>query len=314
MKADIMTKDGQKKGSVDLPAQFGEALRPDVVKRAFASLEASSRQSYGSDPDAGMKASARVSKKRRDYRGSYGIGISRVPRKVMSRRGTRMNWTGAIAPGTVGGRRAHPPTSKKVWTKSINKKERRLAIRAAIAATISKVDVVARGHKVPASFPIIFTDDVQRIAKTSDVRKALEGVGITDELSRAKGKIIRAGRGTMRGRKYRRKTGPLLVVSDACELQKAARNIPGLSCAVVSNLNVRLLAPGGQAGRLTFFTESAIKRLKEEKLFTEEYKAPKKEVEKAPVKKVAAKPTSTPKPAVEKKPVEKKEEKPVKKE
>ena len=49
-----------------------------------------------------------------------------------------MNWVGAFAPGTVGGRRAHPPKSEKIWSKKINKKENAKAIRSAISATLLK--------------------------------------------------------------------------------------------------------------------------------------------------------------------------------
>ena len=84
-----------------------------LIKRAVLTLQNNKRQRYGANPEAGKKVSAALSKRRRKYRGSYGHGISRVPRKILSRRGTSMNWQGAFAPGTVGGRRAHPPKAEK---------------------------------------------------------------------------------------------------------------------------------------------------------------------------------------------------------
>ncbi len=280
MKANVFGLNAEKKGSAELPAQFSEHLRPDVIRKVFRAMELSARQSYGASPEAGKRASAELSRRRRDYRGSYGFGISRVPRKILSRRGTRMNWVGAFAPGTVGGRRAHPPKPEKVWAREINKKERRLAIRAAISASAVKDVVEARGHIVPEQFPLVLSDEFESISSTNQLMEVLAKLGLEKELARAAVKSIRAGKGKMRGRKYRKRTGPLLVVSRQCEVQKAARNIPGVSCAVVTNLNVRLLAPGGNHGRLTLFTESAIARLREEKLFTEEHK-PKKEEKKA---------------------------------
>ena len=82
-------------------------------------------------------------------------------------------------------------------------------------------------------------------------------------------KKIRAGKGTLRGRKYQRKVGPLLVVSKKCSLQKAAKNFHGLDVSLVSNLDILKLAPGGVPGRLCIFTNSSIKAL-QEGLFTGE--------------------------------------------
>lgn len=39
------------------------------------------------------------------------------------------------------------------------------------------------------------------------------------------------------------------------------RNIPGVDTVHVSRLNIRLLAPGGQLGRLTVFTQGALQKL-----------------------------------------------------
>ena len=155
MKVDVLSLTKTSIGKKDLPRQFDEPVRPDLIKRAVESIQANRRQKYGTDPKAGMKASAELSRRRRKYRGSYGHGISRVPRKILSRRGTRFNWVGAVAPGTVGGRKAHPPKAIKEWVRKINKKERRKAIRSALAATMNPEIVTARGHKVPESYPFI---------------------------------------------------------------------------------------------------------------------------------------------------------------
>src|SRR3989338_4308850 len=154
MKIKIIKKDMSSPGQIELPAQFKESLREDLIRRAFTSLRSHKRQPYGALPTAGKRQSAKLSRRRRDYKTSYGIGISRVPRKILSRSGTRFNWVGAFAPGTVGGRRAHPPTAEKQWEKKINVKERRKAICAALAATVQKELVAGRGHKLPAHYPI----------------------------------------------------------------------------------------------------------------------------------------------------------------
>lgn len=254
-------------GKIKLPPQFDEDIRPDLIKKAFLTLQSNRRQPYGADPRAGKKASAELSRRRRKYRGSYGIGISRVPRKILSRRGTRMNWTGAFAPGTVGGRRAHPPKAEKVWIKKINKKERRRAIRSALTATIAKDLVAKRGHTVPVNYPFIIEDKIESLDKTKQIKDVLIKLGLKQELERSSKKTIRAGKGKARGRKYRRKKGILVVVSKDCSLKQAIKNIPGINAAKVNNLNVELLAPGANPGRLTLFTQRAIAKLEKEKLF-----------------------------------------------
>ena len=133
-------------GKKEIPACFQSTVRPDLVKKAVLAIRANNRQAYGADPTAGMKQISRVSRRRRDYQTSYGHGISRVPRKVLNRRGTRFYWVGAIAAGTVGGKAAHPPKAEKNWMQKINKKENRLAIKAALAATMYKDLVQKQGH------------------------------------------------------------------------------------------------------------------------------------------------------------------------
>ena len=71
----------------------------------------------------------------------------------------------------------------------------------------------------------------------------------------------------MRGRKYKRKKGMLIVVSDDCKLIKAASNIAGLDVVDVKKINAELLAPGAKPGRLTLWSESALDGMEKEKLF-----------------------------------------------
>lgn len=267
MKADVLSIKGEKVKTIELPEQFDEAIRPDVIKRAVVVIQANKRQPYGANTRAGKRASAKLSRRRKKYRGSYGHGISRVPRKILTRRGTNMYWVGALAPGTVGGRRAHPPKAEKVWYKKINVKERRLAIRSALAATCIKELVEQRGH-ISKHIPIIIDSGFESAKNTKEVKEALTKLGLEQELERAAIKKIRPGRGKSRGRKYKLKKGPLIVVAGKCSLQMSAKNIPGVDVAVVDSLNAELLAPGSEPGRLTIFTDKAIQRLDKEKLFT----------------------------------------------
>jgi large subunit ribosomal protein L4e len=268
MKIPVKNLENKEIKKIDLPIQFIEVIREDLIKRAVFAVESSLRVPYGADPQAGKKHSTYMSRRRRNYRGSYGAGISRVPRKILNRRGRRMYWVGAFAPGTVGGRRAHPPKSEKIWLKNINKKERRLAIRSALSSTILKEVVEKRGHKVPEGFPFIVDSSAENLSKTKDVKKMLLALGFNEELERITSyKKIRAGKGKIRGRRYKQKTGPLLVVSDKCTLLKAGANIPGIDVVQISDINAKLLAPGAVPGRLTLYTEKSIELLKEKNMF-----------------------------------------------
>ena len=267
MKLDILNSQNKKTGDRELPTQFSEGYRPDLIKRAVHSLQSKARQAYGSSPEAGLRHSSKLSKRRRKYRGCYGFGISRVNRKILSRRGTRFFWVGAFSPQTRGGRRSHPPKAEKVFDKDINRKENRKAIRSAISATVVKELVTQRGHKLPEIYPFVVAADFEKLAKTKDVEKALLDLGFKEELERSLLKKIRAGMGTMRGRKYRRKKGILVVVGEDCPLTKAAKNVAGLDVVKVNALNAELLAPGAQAGRVTLWTEKALDVMKEKELF-----------------------------------------------
>lgn len=269
MKVSIIDAAKGETGKVELPSQFNEEFHPNLIARAALAVESSTRQPHGADPRAGKGYSAKLSRRRKAFKGAYGHGISRVPRKIMSRSGTRFNWTAALAPGTVGGRQAHPPKAEKIWTKKINKRENRKAIRSALGATMVPSIVSKRGHKVPKNFPFIAASGIENLAKTKDVISSLQKMGFEAELERISGRTIRAGRGKARGRRYVIKKGPLIVVSkENSGIMKAARNIAGVDVAVVNRLNAQLLAPGTAPGRLTLFTEAAIERIGKEKLFT----------------------------------------------
>ena len=119
IKATLFDKTGTKKSEINLPSQFNEPVRDDIILRAVLALQTKRRTIYGAYLWAGMRYSTRQPKRRREYRGVYGIGISRVPRKIMSRSGTQFNRVAALAPGTVGGRKAHAPKSSKIFLERI---------------------------------------------------------------------------------------------------------------------------------------------------------------------------------------------------
>jgi len=267
----IINLDGTKGKDVKLPDQFSEEIRPDLIKRAVVAIQTNKRQKYGAKPDAGMRASAKVSRRRRKYRGAYGKGISRVPRKVMLKRGTNIIFTAAFAPGTVAGRRAHPPKAEKNFEAKLNIKERRKAIRSALAATVDKKVVSERGHFFK-DYPLIVDSKIETLKQTKKVEEVLLKLGLEKELRRIEDKKVRNRKIRTRGRKYKIKKGPLIVTGNDCELIKAAKNLQGIDIVKVDSLNAELLAPGTHPGRLTIYSTKAIERMEKEKLFFDKVK------------------------------------------
>ncbi len=254
-KVPIYGVDGSIKGDIVLPDVFSTPVRPDLIKRAVLSIQSKNFQPKGRDPMAGKRTTAESF--------GVGLGMARIPR--VKARGTPRGGQGAFAPGTVGGRLAHPPRAEKVIVKRINRKEKRLALKSAIAAAAIRKLVEGRGHKLGKveTLPIVVEDSLEQISTTKEFRRFLENLGLKEELERVEeGVKVRAGKGKRRGRRLKRKKGPLIVVSGSCPAIKAARNIPGVDICPVDRLNVELLAPGTHPGRLTIWTESAIEKLR----------------------------------------------------
>ncbi len=250
-KATIFRVSGGKSTEIKLPAQFTEPVREDLIRRAVSALRMSRRQAYGADPMAGKRQGYTTPKRRKKFKTTYGKGVSRIRRKHLWTRGSQFYWVGAFVASAIGGRKAFAPRSEKVLVEKINKKERRKAIRSALAA----------------SNVVVMDDNLESMKKTSEMFNAFKANKLDSELDRSKERKIRAGIGTRRGRKYKTKVGPLIVVSKACPAMLAAENLQGVEVSVVNNLNAELLAPGGDIGRTTVWSKAALEKLDKEKLF-----------------------------------------------
>jgi len=251
MKADVYGLDGKKTGSIDLPEQFNEEYEPDLIKRSILVIEAAARQAYGAMAKAGQGYSAKLSRRRRNYKGSYGKGISRSSRKTMWRRGMQFGWVGAISPGTVGGRIAHPPKPWKDWTKKINKKENKKAIRSAISGSLQTNNFM------------VIEDKVSNIDKLKDAKVVLKNLGLpVDSVKKQK-----AGKARTRGRAIKYKKNPLIIVSEKCNFVNAVSNIPGYDIIDVKSLNAAALTLGHLTPRKSIWLKSAIEKLGKEGLF-----------------------------------------------
>ncbi|MFQ6010180.1 MAG: 50S ribosomal protein L4 [Candidatus Aenigmatarchaeota archaeon] len=257
----VYDKEGKVVGEIKLPEVFSTEYRPDLIKRAVLALQSMRRQPYGTNIRAGKRTSAHYHGMRHSRYTMMNREMARLPRVHGGPPGVDLR--ARRAPQTRGGRRAHPPKTEKVWKEKINKKEAVVALKSAIAATAS--DIVRKRHNIPKGLelPIIFKDDIQGIKKTSELKKVMVAMEIKSELERAKKKKVRAGKGKMRGRKYKTKKSFLLVVGKDEGIVKALSNISSAEVCNIKNLNVEMLAPGAKGGRLTLWTESAINYLGE---------------------------------------------------
>ncbi len=262
MKAVVLGLDGRAMREVELPPQFSEAHRPDVIKRAFLADATQRLQPKGTFVLAGLQTTAEYYGRRHAWRQTINTGRSRLPReKIPKGRSGRV----LIVPQAVKGRRAHPPKPWKRIVEKINSRERKLALRSAIAATADAGLVKARGHVFDgAKLPLVVEDAIQGLRKTREVEKIFSILGLTGDLERA-----RKGRKTRSGRRGGR-SGPksvLVVVAEDMGVWGAARNIPGVEVVQVKKLGIVQLAPGGQPGRLAVWTEAALAAMGQEKLF-----------------------------------------------
>ncbi|MEM2954579.1 MAG: 50S ribosomal protein L4 [Candidatus Nanoarchaeia archaeon] len=267
MKVPMYSLDGEIISQIELPKQFYEEIRDDLIKRAALSVLSKTHQPYGTDPLAGKRQGKAWPKRRRKFGTTYGKGISRVARKRLWRRGAQIGWVGARGAQTVKGIKAFPPKVNKIFEEEINKKENKKAIRSALAAC-ANLEKVGAKHKIKlTAVPIVVEDKIEEVNKTREIYKILKNLGLKDELKRIKEKKIRPGKGKMRGRKYKTKAGPLIIVSKPCKLELSARNLVGVDVCQINFLNAALLAPGAQAGRLTIWSKAALEKLEKEKLF-----------------------------------------------
>jgi large subunit ribosomal protein L4e len=275
MKTKIYTIDGERGKEITLPNFFNVKVREDLIQKIVEAKKV--WQPYGPSPVAGNQYSASGIMKhhRKVWKSQYGQGRSRIPRKIMSVRGSQFNWVGATVPNTRGGRRAHPPKVLSMINLSkINKKELKLALISAISASadekyIKKKYSSLKNEKI-SGIPFVIDSKISEL-KTKKILEVLKkvlgekifGVAI-------KKKSIRSGKGKLRGRKYKSSAGMILVIGDHEKIKTNSFEIQ-----TASKLSVVDLASGG-VGRIIIYTEKAIKDL-ENRFNFEKKQKPKEE-------------------------------------
>ncbi len=260
MKTNILDINGKKTEAIELPNCFSQIIREDLVIKILEVKK--TKQPYAPSPVAGKQHSASgiLNHRRHVWKSSYGRGISRVPRKIMSRKGSQFNWVGAEVSATRGGRRAHPPKIiSMINTKKINKKELRIALMSAISATANEKNVTKRYERLENkkidNLPLIVESKFISL-KTKELISSLKKI-LGEQLFELalKNKSVRSGKGKRRGRKYKSNAGLLIVTGKNEKLKTKIFEVRN-----VGILGINDLARGG-LGRLTLYTQQAIREL-----------------------------------------------------
>jgi len=255
MKVQTFTITGTKDYEIDLPQVFSTPFRKDLISKSFTNLNSHKFQPQGRRPTAGMDVVARSNDP------PTGQGVPRIA-KMRGGGGGRQGQAGGVA-SVRGGRQAHPPKVQKIIYKKLNKKENKLALCSAIAATHSKEIIKSRGHKIEnlKTFPIVISDDIESIAKTKEALKILDSLNLMQDVDRLKSRKARSGKPLLRGRGAKIGKSVLFVVSNSKQLSNACGAIPGVEARAAKDLSVLDLAPGGVPIRLVVYSKSALKEI-----------------------------------------------------
>ena len=207
MKSNVLTLDGKKSTPIDLPIVFNTKVNHDLIHKAYINLESHGFQKHATHPTAGQDVVADSNDP------PTGRGVARIS-KIKGGGGGRAGQPGEVD-SPRGGRQAHPPKANKVIYKKLNKKENKLELCSALAATTSKELVEQRGHKVEGinSFPIVISDDIEKVSKTPELIKILDDLKISQDVARLDNRKRRTGKVALRGRVSKIGKSALFVVS-----------------------------------------------------------------------------------------------------
>ncbi len=253
-KIQILDKTGKQAKQIDTNI-FDGKIRDDIVSKIIETEKIS--QEHAPYFNAGMQTSAsgNVRHLRHSWKTDRGTGSSRVPKKRMSRRGARFHWIAAVVPGVRGGRRAHPPKLGGKLTK-INKKELKVGVKSALAM-VASLNLVKEKYNslkdtdLKVKLPFVIESNVLEL-KTKDFIAFIKKVLNEFESVAIQKKTIRAGKGKLRGRKYKKNAGMLLVIGN-----QENKKINAVDVKNVEDLMITDLAAGGP--RVVMFSEAAIK-------------------------------------------------------
>jgi len=101
-------------------------------------------------------------------------------------------------------------------------------------------------------------NDTVLVLKTKEFIELLKTVFGDAFTKILKNKTIRAGKGKLRGRKYKSNAGLLFVIGSKEKMKRK-----GITVKKVNELKVKDLSPNGEPGRFAAYSENAIKEIEE---------------------------------------------------
>lgn len=250
----LSAETGQPSGSTAMPAVFTAPIRNDIVQIVHTNMRKNHRQPYAVSRMAGMQSSAE----------SWGTGraVSRIPRVPGG--GTHRSGQGAFGNMCRGGRMFAPTRIWRKWHRRVPRKQKRYAVVSALAASALPALVMGRGHEIDdvPEVPLVIDSSAEGMKKTAKAVTLLKSLGAYDDVERVmETRKMRAGKGKLRNRRFKQRTGPLVVYGSDDGIVRAFRNLPGVDLCSVDCLNLLQLAPGGHVGRFIIWTENAIGKL-----------------------------------------------------
>ena len=250
--ANVLDIDGKEVKRIALPNAFTERVRPDLIRRAVLAEQTVLLQPQGHFLLAGMQTTATYYGKMNSYRSGRHMGQAVRPKEKLG--GGRQGKVRRI-PSAVTGKRAHPHQIEKKIVELINKREYSKALASAVAATAHNSFVKQKRPK-EVKLPIVFADSIESISKTKEFIKAIAAAKLNQALEHKAVRADSKNRHMSRAKTYKKSI--LVVVGSDKGIVRAARNIAGVDVCTVGNLKAELLAPGGNPGRLTIWSESAL--------------------------------------------------------
>lgn len=249
---DVLSLDGKAKSKLELPKVFEERVRLELIQRAVVAENTRKLQPQAHFPLAGMQTTAAYYGAMNSYRSGRHMGIAIRPRQKL---GGGVQGQVRIIPSAVKGKRAHPHLAEKNIVEQINKREYQKALSSAVSAT-------GKAKHEGTKMPIVFSNDIESISRTKEILKIFNTIKLADKIESDKSSKLKKGLRRSSIRKHYRKS-VLLIVGKEANAIRAARNIAGVDACSVSNITANLLAPGGLPGRVTVWSESAIKNIEE---------------------------------------------------
>ena len=254
--ANVLNIEGTEVKQVKLPAAFSEKVRVDLIRRAVLAERSALLQPQGHFVLAGMQTTATYYGKMNSYRSGRHMGQAVRPKEKLG--GGRQGKVRRI-PSSVTGKRAHPHQVEKKIIELINKREYSKAVASAVAATSSTA--FAARHAKGVKLPVVFSNEIEAVSGTKEFVKIIGAAKLDHAIKGNSARTDSGKRHMSRARSYRKSI--LVVVGEDKGIKKAARNVAGVDVCTVSELRAELLAPGGNPGRLTVWSEHALEKCDE---------------------------------------------------